>query len=152
MRNPTIYTGEFTHIIEWDSANYTIIYSQSRIGCSSVWHGVYDTRTSKSLTNSQGTRSLTLLIMYTVARNTTQDLPDALLDHSLEFILALDEQAAGEAHRVDAQLFARLGERVRLLFARDDVYVIERQDDVVRDRRLCGRAIGHCWRVPAEGG
>lgn len=90
--------------------------------------------------------------MYAIARDAAQDLADTLLDDCLELLLALDEQAAGEAHRVDAQLIARFGERVRLLLARDNVHVLEREDDVVRDRRLGARgAVGHRRRVPAEG-
>ena len=89
--------------------------------------------------------------MYAVTRNTAQDLPDALFDHSIEFALALDEQATGEAHCVDAQLVACLRESVRLLLTRNDVYVIKRENDVVRDWCLCGGAVGYRRRISAEG-
>jgi hypothetical protein len=73
--------------------------------------------------------------MYTMTSHTPQNLAHAFFHDRLQLALALDQQAPGEAHRVDAQALARLGQPVRLGLAGDDVHVVEGEDDVVGERR-----------------
>lgn len=69
--------------------------------------------------------------MNALASDTAEDTAHAVLDDGLELLLALHEETSCETHGVDAELVARLRQCESLLFARNNVYMLEGEDDVV---------------------
>lgn len=79
----------------------------------------------------QRASTLALLFVNALASDTAEDTPHAVLDNRLELLFALHKKTSCEAHGVDAELVARFRQCESLLFARDNVYMLEGEDDVV---------------------